>query len=206
MVVSDVFNAETMHALTHGVVRKVLKSGRVAAQWAGATREVASRISASDHTCHDIIDRNGRYDLKLPDYVVENLQLPQTLAPILERLTEIMGHPKPQLRTHNVVFVPVGSGIQEWHVDDSMILHKKTNQRYFTILIQLNPLDSHCGGTEVWLDHLKRGDLVRARPGDALVFNGSLLHRGHANYGQTHRFFYYASFACSVDANAGSAV
>ena len=44
---------------------------------------------------------------------------------------------------------------------------------------------------------------IRARPGDALVFHGSLLHRGHANNGSSHRFFYYASFACGADANTG---
>ena len=45
---------------------------------------------------------------------------------------------------------------------------------------------------------------IRARPGDALVFNGSMLHRGHANNGYMHRFFYYASFACGADANTGN--
>ena len=69
-----------------------------------------------------------------------------------------MGNPKPKLRTHNVIFVPVGSGVQEWHVDDSMVQRKM--HRYFTVLINLNPLDAYCGGTEVWIDKLKRGDLV----------------------------------------------
>ncbi|KAJ1389047.1 hypothetical protein B484DRAFT_409455 [Ochromonadaceae sp. CCMP2298] len=113
-----------------------------------------------------------------------------------------MGHPAPQLRTHNVVFCPVGSGVQEWHVDDK-IKQSKT-PRYYTILIHLNPLDSHCGGTEVWMKKEKKGDLFRARPGDALVFSGSLLHRGHANNGYSHRFFYYASFACGADLNTGA--
>ena len=53
----------------------------------------------------------------------------------------------------------VGSGIQEWHVDDSMAQPKRP--RYFTVLINLNPLDAYCGGTEVWIDALKKGDLVR---------------------------------------------
>ena len=48
--------------------------------------------------------------------------------------------------------------MQEWHVDDSMVQHK--NHRYFTVLINLNPLDAYCGGTEVWIDKLKKGDLV----------------------------------------------
>jgi ectoine hydroxylase-related dioxygenase (phytanoyl-CoA dioxygenase family) len=128
------------------------------------------------------------------------------------------------------VFVPVGSSAQEWHADDSM--RKLKVHRYFTILIHLNPLDNQCGGTEVWSHQTNKSDMVRlhvcglcfilttvlslsfslslsmyvqirARPGDALVFNGSLLHRGQANNGFTHRFFYYASFACGSDMNVG---
>lgn len=81
---------------------------------------------------------------------------------------------------------------------------------------------------EVWSYKLDRGDLVgcklsilfdrsmfisstgvhllqiRMRPGDALVFSGSLLHRGLGNQGNTHRFFYYASFACGIDMNVES--
>jgi hypothetical protein len=125
---------------------------------------------------------------------------------------------------------------------------QRKQHRYFTVLVNLNPLDAYCGGTEVWIDKLKKGDLVslfpvlaaststslqgvrelpggavlpiqhsrrvscyctaqiRARPGDALVFNGSMLHRGHANNGYMHRFFYYASFACGADANTGADV
>jgi hypothetical protein len=39
------------------VVQKVLRSGRVAEQWLGGTKEVARRVSNT--SCHDIIDRNG---------------------------------------------------------------------------------------------------------------------------------------------------
>jgi hypothetical protein len=40
--------------------------------------------------------------------VIEELQLEARLEPILSRLQSIMGSPKPRVRTHNVVFVPVG--------------------------------------------------------------------------------------------------
>ena len=43
---------------------------------------------------------------------------------------------------------------------------------------------------------------IRGRPGDAFVFNGSLWHRGYTNLGFSHRFFYYASFACRPDVNS----
>lgn len=35
----------------------MLRSGRVADQWIGATKEVAKRVNNT--ACHDIIDRNG---------------------------------------------------------------------------------------------------------------------------------------------------
>lgn len=82
---------------------------------------------------------------------------------------------------------------------------QKRPYRYFTILIHLNCLDNRCGGTEIWIDSKNKGDLVRARPGDALVFHGSLLHRGLGNSGFSHRFFYYASYACDADINDGTA-
>jgi hypothetical protein len=216
MVVSEVFSYDVMRfvqfakfiddklpiailfrILTHGSLTNTTKSGRKADLWNGATVEIPQRLSAG--ACVDMIDRVGRFDLKLPDFVVQQLKLTELLSPILEKLRPIMCS-EPQLRTHNIVFAPVGSKPQQWHTDDSAMKQRKP-YRYFTILIHLNSLDSKCGGTEVWSDKLNRGDLIRARPGDALVFSGSLLHRGLGNSGYTHRFFYYASFACGVDMN-----
>jgi len=198
MIVKRVFDIEVMRKLTHGVINKVTKSGRVADTWNGAVNAIAEGLT---NHCHNIINRDGRYDLKLPDYVVRELHLDEVLAPICEKLRTIMHNPTPILRTHNVVFAPVGSKEQNWHVDDSMRQGKLHS--YFTILIHLNPIDDKCGGTEIWSKSLKRGDMIRARPGDAFVFNGSLLHRGQANYGYSHRFFYYASFSCRADTNDG---
>lgn len=196
MLVSNVFDFET---LTHGTLSNTTKSGRIVEEWLGVTREVDKRLSAT--TVTNIVDRDGRYDLKLPDFVVEQLNLSQRLEPILEKLRTIMGS-TPKLRTHNVVFVPVSSRSQEWHYDHSMV--QKKPFRYFTILIHLNSLDNRCGGTEIWIDSKKKGDLVRARPADALVFHGSLMHRGLGNSGFSHRFFYYASYACDADINDGT--
>ncbi len=132
------------------------KSGRVADIWHGATVEVPRRLSAG--TLTDMVDRDGRFDLKLPDFVVSALSLNELLAPILTKLRTIMGS-EPQLRTHNVVFAPVGSKAQQWHTDDHAMKQRKP-YRYFTVLIHLNSLDSNCGGTEVWSGKLNRGDLV----------------------------------------------
>ena len=51
-------------------------------------------------------------------------------------------------------------------------------------------------------EELQRNDMIRARPGDAFIFNGSIMHRGQGNSGYSHRFFYYASFSCRNDVNA----
>lgn len=76
----------------------------------------------------------------------------------MSKLRSVMGTPLPQIRTHNVVFVPVGSHSQQWHTDDSMRKHKL--HRYFTVLVHLNTLDNGCGGTEVWSDERQLSDLV----------------------------------------------
>lgn len=157
---------------------------------------------------------------------MDALQLNKKLENILGNLRTIMGKRKPHIRTHNVVFAPVGSEAQPWHYDDGKT--KSGFHRYFTILIPLNSIDDLCGGTEIWhkksdkidmvitcliCDYLNKPEnaltdyifvlfaQIRPRPGDAFVFNGSLYHRGQANSGKVHRLFYYCSFSCVADEN-----
>lgn len=47
----------------------------------------------------------GRYDLQVPDYVVQALKIDEILEPVLHRLDSIM-QPRPFIRTHNIVFAP----------------------------------------------------------------------------------------------------
>jgi len=201
MLVKQLLPHSVMKALTHGTLERKTSSGRVAQRWLGAAHEIALRTR--EGSCSNVVLRDGRHDITLPQFVVDALKLDSFLEPMLTRLRTIMGNPKPQLRTHNVVFVPVGSPAQEWHFDDSRRYMGRL-YRYFTILVNLNPIDENCGGTEL-RRRLKGGsyrhDLIRGRPGDAFVFNGSLEHRGQANEGRSHRFFYYASFACKADGN-----
>lgn len=205
MIVKSVFPYEVQHVLTHGTLRRFTMSGRVAEHWPGAISVFEDAIKDN---CKNIINRNGRYDLRIPEFVAKELKLEELLSPITSKLLTIMGKPTPRFRTHNIVFAPVGSAEQNWHVDDAFSRKKKYDENgrgihhYFTILIHLNPLDNYCGGTEIW-SH-RKADLIRGRPGDAFVFNGSLLHRGHGNNGSMHRFFYYASFSCRHDSNSDS--
>ena len=49
--------------------------------------------------------------MRLPEFVIEQLKLKEVLEPLLTHLRSIMivGKKVPELRTHNIVFVPVGS-------------------------------------------------------------------------------------------------
>lgn len=49
--------------------------------------------------------------MRIPEFVVEELKLEKVLEPLLVHLRSIMtvGKKPPVLRTHNIVFVPVGS-------------------------------------------------------------------------------------------------
>lgn len=88
--------------------------------------------------------------MRLPTFVVNQLLLPDLLEPILSRLSSIMpSTPLPVLRTHNIVFVPTGSTNQDWHYDHEDPNHQELPS-YFTILINLNHLETECGGTEIW--------------------------------------------------------
>jgi len=73
--------------LTHGPLQKQTHSGRTAEFWSGALREIENRMRDS---CRNLVIRGGRYDLKVPEFVVELLGLNQILEPITSRLATIM--------------------------------------------------------------------------------------------------------------------
>ena len=58
MVVSKVFDYETMKLLTHGIVEKLTSSGRMAARWLGATSEFSDRLGSNGQVSN-IVDRGG---------------------------------------------------------------------------------------------------------------------------------------------------
>ena len=134
MMVSNVFTHELMAQLTHGLFEKRTSAGRVSERWTGAVAELSNKIQHGS-----VINRGGRWDLPIPSYVVDTLQLNQLLQPITSLLSSIMSDsPPPRIRTHNIVLAPMGSFAQQWHADDC--LQKPVKHRYFTILIHLNPI------------------------------------------------------------------
>ena len=66
-----------------------------------------------------------------------------------------MGPREPRIRTHNIMFVPVGCKNQTWHIDDRKPTNPKYS-KYFTILVQLNEIDDACGGTELYDSQTKK--------------------------------------------------
>jgi hypothetical protein len=108
--------------LTHGTVTRTTLSGRTAETWHGACNEIANRINSG--IGFNMVNRDGRFDLQVPDFVISALGMDILLAPMLELLATVMGQPKPAMRTHNIIFVPVGSGAQRWHFDDCLRMQK----------------------------------------------------------------------------------
>lgn len=204
MTVSNVFSSHILAMLTWGKLESSSGRGRVTHRWNGVLSEFHKHMTFDRRdrvvtTSTEVVHREGRYDMKLPGWVVEELHLGDILEAVLKVLREVMA-PGAQLRTHNVVYVPRDSPVnQPWHMDDKPTGDPRVH-KYFTILVHLNPTDARCGGTEV-----RDGDgntfIVRAKPGDAFVFHGALNHRGLANCGQIDRLFYYASFSCHKDRN-----
>ena len=75
----------------------------------------------------------GRFDLRIPDFVVDELKLTTVLEPLLSLLRSIMtvGKKAPTLQTHNVVFVPVGS-------------EEQVRKTFFVILLFGEIVDAQC--------------------------------------------------------------
>jgi hypothetical protein len=107
MSVSRVFPLDVVKALTHGYIEQRTQYGRVAQKWTGAVSEITEKMKKD---CQNVVIRGGRFDIRVPDFVVEELRLNELLSPIMDRLRTIMGFPEPEIRTHNIVFAPQGEG------------------------------------------------------------------------------------------------
>ena len=85
MLVSKVFDHDLMKRITHATIEHKTSGGRVSERWMGAVNELSSRINSGT-----VINRGGRFDVPLPRYVVNELQLEKVLEPITEKLGTIM--------------------------------------------------------------------------------------------------------------------
>lgn len=125
-----------------------------------------------------------------------------------------------RIKTQNVMLSKPGSILQPVHTDSDWGKRAKQNPRphYYTILIALSPHNKHTGGTKLYpgshRDVSIEPDESKAthldlNPGDALVFDGLLLHCGMPNLSGTtghgeerDRFLYYTAISTDrVDAN-----
>lgn len=194
-VVSRVFSKKLVKDIMDRAFVVRNSRGRIVHEWRGGLVEIGRGRNA--------VTREGRFDMALPRFLVDELRLEERLAPLIARLRNVARkRPSPDFRTHDLVRVPAGGMDQRWHMDHA---EKEGTRRYgyFTILVGLNKIPPECGGTQI---RTGSGNVtIVLRPGDALVFHGSLLHRGLGNGSKdTDRYFYYASFSSVEDENVVS--
>jgi len=186
--------------------------------WQGAVQTINAHIKhdggtetvLSPATTRD----TDRYDIPLPH---------QVCGPVLDAITEngilkFATHMCKQgkFKTQDIMLSKPGSVEQVAHTDSSWDDISCTDSRvtYLTILIPLTFQDVDTGGTRIWprshhvsefTDWKKSVDVVEPMLsiGDALVFDGLLVHCGMGNTStsKSDRYFYYAAFSSSHDPN-----
>jgi len=92
--------------------------GRVINQWDGVIQEFINSMNVSSSSSSNsnnttsssssslnIVNREGRYDMRIPKFVIEKLDLTSYLEPIHKRLKQIMKFPKKcSIKTCNIGF------------------------------------------------------------------------------------------------------
>ncbi len=236
-VVPGVLGEEDVHNLllcprhaTGAEPRRSLRERSGAQVWRGAIVSIGARIKRAEGVetvCAPLVSRAaGRYDLPLPGDVAQTV-FSRLLA---SRVVELLVHmcPRGQVRTQNVMLSCPGSARQEVHTDSSWDCVRSARHppapHYYTVLIPLTVTDELSGCTRIWPGSHTRpqppgdrfldcsADLVGV--GDALIFDGLLLHLGLENRHspscwtfpaasdcKKNRYFYYASFSDRRDTN-----
>ena len=82
MIVPRLLTFGTINLMTHGNFEEIMNSGRITESWNGAVNEITKRLNAT--TTHNLINRGGRYDMRIPDFVIEQLHLVEKLTPLLD--------------------------------------------------------------------------------------------------------------------------
>jgi hypothetical protein len=125
-----------------------------------------------------------------------------------------------RIKTHNVMVSKPGSVLQPVHTDSDWGKRANQNPRphYYTILIALSNHNASTGGTKLYPGSHRDKSIepdesksthLDLNPGDALVFDGLLLHCGMPNLSGTpghgdeqDRFLYYTAISTDrIDAN-----
>lgn len=191
------------------------RSPRAAAQYAARNKTIREALESGCPKCPVPLTHRskGRLDLQLPKHVANLLEgvHPNVLKKISKALNKGLPASKQktieqQIRTHNVMLTQPGAVTQKWHTDDDA-RHKPGS--YFTIIVSLTKSNNKKGTTELFPGtHIDPDDdadekAVRASlaPGDVLVFDGLIKHRGTANRSSKNRFIYYVVMSNHRDRN-----
>lgn len=229
-----VFTAEMIRGILHDnqtkndnqdVHRRVLRQRSAKQIWKGAIRSINAHVkncAGSVTVTAPVVERShGRFDFPLSSNEVKNLGSNHALSSP-EGPVALVRYMCPRLKTttHNVMVSRPGSYLQPVHTDSSWDRRRRSNPRphYYTILVALTRHDEHTGGTRLYpgthrcedavTDTIEPVSLV-LNAGDALVFDGLLLHCGMPNLSgspghgaPTERYMYYTAMSTNrVDEN-----
>ena len=242
-VLRDVLTAEQIHTLMHKAEdMSSFEQGRRSSRkrsgtqgWYGAVKTLNAHIRSNGSTetvLAPVATRaKGRYDLPLPHRIasqMSNMLRAGRLWTLLKTMC-----PRGSLRTQNIMLSKPGSQRQQVHTDsswDDLRSEFHPSPHYYTILIPLTETDHLTGCTRIWPDtHIEPKTWAYAhdpssrfidtygssfaKAGDAIVFDGLLLHCGLENRSDSEgvgkiaegvspdRYFYYAAFSSIHDPN-----
>lgn len=132
-----------------------------------------------------VVLADGRIDISLPiDLGIQLGNLP--------KLKQLGLSSDYQIRAYNLLILPPSDKEQVWHQDNGGC----SPEDYYTILIPLNH-STGMGKTEVAIPYTSQfrnhKEIIcpNVKPGDALVFSGSLWHRGTPNLSKDTRYCLY---------------
>jgi hypothetical protein len=139
-----------------------------------------------------VILPDGRIDINLDDNLIQSI-----LPNIKDNISNLFNDSY-KISFVNLLINPPNTNTQQWHQDNSSI----EPDNYYTILIPLVDYE-HMGKTEVIIPYthsfphkkIKNKTLIPITPnvsiGDALIFSGSLWHRGTPNLSKYTRYCIY---------------
>lgn len=181
--------------LTQDEISRILKPQSMAYQWnrkLSSTRNISVRWNGLE-TLTDldlrhfryVVLSDGRVDINCPDDLAEKI-IPD-LGP---RLLSLLPPKQWKIQYINFLINPArNTNVQDWHQDNGDL-----GNDYYTVLIPLVDVPG-MGRTEILTDD---GTIIvpDVSVGDALIFSGSVWHRGTANLSNMSRYCIYLVVSC----------
>jgi len=190
-ILDNILNREEINNVLYGNgvcwKNKVSSTRVISKKWNGVTKLTDLDLQFFKF----VVLPDGRVDINLPMNLVDRL-----LNDSLVKIQQL--DPTFQIALVNLLVNVTNPSTQNWHQDNGGL----GEDEYYTVLIPLVD-EPGMGKTEVLVPYtkkfprkkLKKGEVQIATPdvgvGDALIFSGSLWHRGTANYSSMPRYCLY---------------